>query len=178
MATATVAIPQVTKAQATSALKHLQKAYGAQLTGRPGYNAYVVSMALAAGTQAQINALANKIGNMGIKGMVVAAPIVPTNPNLHFANKTAHQYHQLQKAPKVMGVGFATLKPACVQHGQKASQCTSACTYGLYVGGASKFVHNVLAVGKGSSTTTAPTTGQQPTTPTQPQGSAPTTPSN
>lgn len=141
------------KTQVAAATKLLQ-GLGAKLPTTPskqGYNAYVLAMAHAPGTQAQINVLAG---------------LAPNNahPNLHMGHAAVARYYKQVNVPQVAGVPFATLTPRCTAHGAKVSQCVATCTYGLYVVGQNKFAHVLLA--KGGPGASQPTTPAPATTPT------------
>ena len=126
--------------------KKLLVSLGAKLSTTPsktGYNAYVVSMAIAPGTQAQINAGAGLSANNA-------------HPNLHFANNAAHEYYtKVVQHPKVASIPFTTIAPRCTEHGVRYSQCEGTCTYGLYVVSEAKFAHVLLASGTKVKTTKA-----------------------
>ena len=164
------------KGSVAKAIKLLQ-GMGAKISATPskqGYNAYCVAMAIAPGTQAQINANAQLVANVQGLGITIQGNSI--HPTLNLGHQYARTYFSGLSAkvakPNVLGILWATLTPRCVTHNTvSASNCVPACVYGLYVVGQSKFTHTLLAsVGKGShKPTTKPNT--QPTT-TQPTNGA------
>jgi hypothetical protein len=159
-----VQVPAITKTQVNTAIKWLH-AMGAKLTNRLGYNAYVISMALNAGTQAQINALAQTVAKL--QGSNLPSPIPAMYPCMHMGYKNVHSYFVQQQNPSVMGLPFTTLQPYCVTHGQQYSKCSKTCAFGLYVHKANQYMHILVAQGMGSKAKPKAQAKAQAQTPTQ-----------
>lgn len=172
-----VVTPNVTGKMVQAAIAWLKKQKATFSTSN-AYNAYIVSMVLAPGTHAQINALANHIGKAYKNPIIHTANVPMANPILHMGHGGARQYWLKARGNgkgNVAKLSYATLMPQCVVgnnngkttqgHGQNWAQCNALCQYGLYVAGKATYAHLLVVQGKGSqsvpnATSSAPSSQQ------------------
>ena len=139
----------VTKAAINKAQVLMHKVIGGTLSTAPakqGYNAYVLAMLMAPGTQAMHNLAATAIAKDQGNATLVLPP-KNMHPSMHMASATVRKYHAGNKngVGVVCGVSFNTLAPRCTTHGGSTTKCTATCLYGFYVVAQNAWAHNLLA---------------------------------